>query len=394
MVVEDADKQNNIKEYTMQFTQEMILHSDSGYCMPFEERNGDVQMSLGYGKQKHPQTGETFFNHGVDFKVNNYLLSAVATGKVTGLGNDAVHGIYQVTRYGDYEVIYSHLSNVFANYGKEVKAGQVIAVSGRSLHIEVKYKGEELNPLEFLTMIYSNLKVMEQHGRPGAAPQFVTLDMDVRTAYDKDQEEIENLMMRFFPDYMTDMSKGIYVLPEHTELALRNIFTMSAMKHYFFETIPSMANPLGMGAKSIPIAERVQNLLIADFLNYLALRHQIFLSSMSAVEKKKAQDRAIATSGLVDPLAGLEIDVQSFDIPRLVSVYPDKSGIRWWTKAWFNNSEAGESAIEIERELAIKFINDNIEKDAWLEEYFPKQMEVYHNAIEQTREQILNQLNL
>ena len=378
----------------MQFTQEMMLQSDSGYCMPFEERNGDVQMSLGYGKQKHPQTGETFFNHGVDFKVNNYLLSAVATGKVTGLGNDAIHGIYQVTRYGDYEVIYSHLSNVFANYGKEVKAGQVIAVSGRSLHIEVKYKGEELNPLEFLTMIYSNLKVMEQHGRPGAAPQFVTLDMDVRTAYDKDQKEIEDLMMRFFPDYMTDMSKGIYVLPEHTELALRNIFTMSAMKHYFFETIPSMANPLGMGAKSIPIAERVQNLLIADFLNYLALRHQIFLSSMSAVEKKKAQDRAIATSGLVDPLAGLEIDVQSFDIPRLVSVYPDKSGIRWWTKAWFNNSEAGESAIEIERELAIKFINDNIEKDAWLEEYFPKQMEVYHNAIEQTREQILNQLNL
>lgn len=286
MVVEDADKQNNIKEYTMQFTQEMILHSDSGYCMPFEERNGDVQMSLGYGKQKHPQTGETFFNHGVDFKVNNYLLSAVATGKVTGLGNDAIHGIYQVTRYGDYEVIYSHLSNVFANYGKEVKAGQVIAVSGRSLHIEVKYKGEELNPLEFLTMIYSNLKVMEQHGRPGAAPQFVTLDMDVRTAYDKDQKEIEDLMMRFFPDYMTDMSKGFYVLPEHTELALRNIFTLSAMKHYFFETIPSMANPLGMGAKSIPIAERVQNLLIADFLNYLALRHQIFLSSMSAVEKK------------------------------------------------------------------------------------------------------------
>jgi hypothetical protein len=110
--------------------------------------------------------------------------------------------------------------------------------------------------------------------------------------------------------------------------------------------------------------------------------------------KKKAQDRAIATSGIVDPLADLDIDVQSFDIPRLVSVYPDKSGHRWWTKAWFNNSEKGEAAIEIERSLAIKFINDNIEKDEWLEEYFPKQMEVYHNAIEQTREQILNQLNL
>ena len=194
----------------MQYTQEMILRSDSGYCMPYEEKNRDVQMSLGYGKQKHPHTGESFFHHGVDFKANHYLLSAVATGKITGLGNDAVHGIYQVTRYGDYEVKYAHLSNVLANYGSEVKAGQVIAVSGQILHMEVKYKGEELNPLEFLTMIYSNLKVMEQNGQPGAVPQFVTLDMDVRTMYDKDSKEIENLMMRFFPDYMKDISLGAY----------------------------------------------------------------------------------------------------------------------------------------------------------------------------------------
>ena len=378
----------------MQFTHEMILQSDSGYCMPFEEKNKDVEMSLGYGKQKHPKTGEKFFHHGIDFDVKHYLLSAVATGKVSGLGNDAIHGIYQVIRYGNYEVTYSHLSNVFANYGQVVKAGQVVAVSADMLHMEVKYNGEEMNPLEFLTMIYGNLKTMEQQGQVGAVPQFVTIDMDVHTMYDKDEKEIEELMMRFFPDYMSDMSNGLYSIPEHTELALRNIFTMSAMKNYFYETLPSMANPLGMGARSIPLAEKVQNLLIADFLNYLALRHHVFLSTMSALEKKKAEDRAVASSGLIDPLAELEIDVQSFDIPRLVSVYPDKSGIRWWTKAWFNNSEAGEAAIEIDRMLAIKFINDNVDKDEWLEEYFPKQMEVYHHAIEQTKEQILNQLNL
>lgn len=273
----------------MQYTQEMILRSDSGYCMPYEEKGRDVQMSLGYGKQKHPHTGEPFFHHGVDFKANHYLLSAVATGKITGLGNDAVHGIYQVTRYGDYEVKYAHLSNVLANYGSEVKAGQVISVSGEILHMEVKYKGEELNPLEFLTMIYSNLKVMEQNGQPGAVPQFVTLDMDVRTMYDKDSKEIENLMMRFFPDYMKDISLGAYTLPEQTQFTLRNILSLSAMKNYFYETIPSMANPLGMGARSIPIAERVQNLLISDFLNYLALRHQIFLSSLSDYEKKSTR---------------------------------------------------------------------------------------------------------
>jgi len=29
----------------MKYTQEMMLHSDSGYCMPFEERDKDVEMT-------------------------------------------------------------------------------------------------------------------------------------------------------------------------------------------------------------------------------------------------------------------------------------------------------------------------------------------------------------
>ena len=50
--------------------------------------------------------------------------------------------------------------------------------------------------------------------------------------------------------------------------------------------------------------------------------------------------------------------------------------------------------MEIELQQAILFIHDRIEKDSWLEEYFPKQMEVYHHAIEQTKEQLLQQMNL
>ena len=62
----------------MKYTEEMILHSDSGYCMPFEEPQGkDVEMSLGYGEQVHPATGEKFFHHGIDFNVRCYMLSAV-----------------------------------------------------------------------------------------------------------------------------------------------------------------------------------------------------------------------------------------------------------------------------------------------------------------------------
>ena len=50
----------------MKYTEEMILHSDSGYCMPFAEPDGrDVAMSLGYGEQTHPESGEKFFHHGI-----------------------------------------------------------------------------------------------------------------------------------------------------------------------------------------------------------------------------------------------------------------------------------------------------------------------------------------
>ena len=51
----------------------------------------------------------------------------------------------------------------------------------------------------------------------------------------------------------------------------------------------------------------------------------------------------------------------------------------------------GKGAIEIERQIAVNFIRDLIGKDEWLEEYFPSQMEAYHNAINQTREQLLRQ---
>lgn len=81
--------------------------------------------------------------------------------------------------------------------------------------------------------------------------------------------------------------------------------------------------------------------------------------------------------------------MQSFDIQRIVSVYPDRDGIIWWTKAWFNGKQKGEKAIEISRQSAIDFINRNIIKDEWLEQFFPKQMENLHAALAQTREQVI-----
>lgn len=275
----------------MKYTEEMILHSESGYSMPFEEPQGkDVELSLGYGEQADPATGEKFFHHGIDFNIRCYMLSAIASGIVSGVGNDPAHGICQTIRYGEYEVTYGHLSNVFAQFGQRVKAGQTVALSGDRLHLEVRFKGEELNPIEFLTMLYGNIRAMRQAaGRDTAG--FSDLEMTLQTDYEKDKREIEELMLRFLPHYMEDLQRGAYTLPGHTEQSLRNIFTMGAMKEYFYERMPSMANPLGLGHKAMPLACKVQNLLIGDFLNYLALRHDVYLSTMGGDVKKNSMTK-------------------------------------------------------------------------------------------------------
>ncbi len=270
----------------MKYTEEMLLRSKSGYCMPFEEQDGrNVEVTLYYGEQKHPRTGKTFFHDGLDFSVKNYILCAVADGTVSGVGSDETRGIFQTIRYGKYEVTYRHLANVFVNFGEHVKAGHVVSLSSDMLHMEVRFDGEQMDPIDFITMLYGNVKAMEQRG--GQPLEFETFEMTMPTRYDKDQKEIEQLMLRWLPSYMEALYKGSYVVPERTEQSLRNIFSLAGTKNYFFERMPTVTNPLGIGQRSMPLACKVQNLLIGDFLNYLALRQNIFLSSLTPDVKKK-----------------------------------------------------------------------------------------------------------
>ena len=145
------------------YSEEMILRSHSGYCMPFEEAEGkNVEVTLFYGKQKHPVTGKTFWHDGIDFSASRYMLYAVADGTVSGVGSDAGRGIYQTIRYGKYEVTYRHLANVFVNFGETVKAGNVVSLSGDLMHMEVRFDGELMDPIDFITMLYGNVKALEQ----------------------------------------------------------------------------------------------------------------------------------------------------------------------------------------------------------------------------------------
>lgn len=259
----------------MNYNQNSNLISKSGYSMPFEEKNGRVEMLKPYGDG----------NHGVDFKTRNFLIAAMADGQVVGAMNDR-NGASLMLQHGDYLVTYSNLKTRFAQVDQKVKAGLVVGMASESLHIEVKYQDEEINPMEFLTMVYGNIKMLLQTGKI-ATPEFETIDMDVPTDFDDDKEEIEKLMLQWYPSYLADLAQGQYLLPSQTELSLRNIFSWAAVKQFFFRTIPHLGNPGGLDESSIPLACKAQNLLIGDFLNYLAIRHQIYLSTMGEGLKKK-----------------------------------------------------------------------------------------------------------
>ena len=264
----------------MNYTQNSNLISKSGYSMPFEEKNGRVEMLKPYGEDS-----EGKFNHGVDFKTRNFLIAAMADGQVVGAMNDR-NGASLMLQHGDYLVIYSNLKTRFAQVDQKVKAGLVVGMASESLHIEVKYQDDEINPMEFLTMVYGNIKMLLQTGKI-ATPEFETIDMDVPTDFDDDKEEIEKLLLQWYPSYLADLAQGQYLLPSQTELSLRNIFSWAAVKQFFFRTIPHLGNPGGLDESSIPLACKAQNLLIGDFLNYLAIRHQIYLSTMTDGLKKK-----------------------------------------------------------------------------------------------------------
>lgn len=137
-------------------------------------------------------------------------------------------------------------------------------------------------------MLYGNIQAMRQAG--GHEADYFS-GLKLKTDYDRDKREIEELMLRFLPHYMEDLRRGTYTLPRNTEQSLRHIFTVGAMKEYFYENMPSMANPLGLGHKALPLACKVQNLLIADFLHYLALRHDVYLSTAGSDIKKNSMTK-------------------------------------------------------------------------------------------------------
>ena len=279
----------------MKFSKDMLLESASGFVMPFPGHEGnDVQISLGYGEQTHPKTGEKFYHRGLDLVAYHVPLFAIGTGVVTAVGNDAIHGNFIICRYGKYEVLYGHNANSHVRYGQPVEAGLQIAVSGEFLHFEVLFDGRVIDPVEFLGMLYGNVMQLLSMGMD-IPPKFTDVGVKVTTDYESDWEEIQQMMLRYLPQYMDDLRTGMYEPSVTMTETLRNIFSSTSSQKYFFEQLPTIGNPLGLSGRGAPLARKVQNLLIHDFLSYMALRHHAYVSTWTPEQKKNWMVKILST---------------------------------------------------------------------------------------------------
>ena len=270
---------------------EKFLESPSGFMMPFSGNpTDDVEISLDYGTQIHPMTGVEFHHSGMDFVCPDKPLFAMASGTVVGLGNDPVHDNYINIRYGKYEVKYGHISEAYIPYGSPVTAGQQVAKSGQFLHLGVRFEGEEINPMDLLSIVYMNVIQLASMGIKGN-PQLVDFGIPVKTGYEKDEQHIVEMMLRYLPEYFSSITDGTYMPTSRFENQLRNVCGQAADRNYYFENVPTYGNPLGLSPRSAPLVGKLHSLLIGDFLAFMASRHQMYVPSWDEAQKKNLLNR-------------------------------------------------------------------------------------------------------
>lgn len=371
----------------MRYSKDMLLESSSGFMMPFELGKDDtVPVILDFGQQIHPNTGETFFHRGVDLALADAPLYALATGTVKGVGDEGLHGKFILISYGSYEVEYGHLSSYSVSYGDTVQAGEQLAKSGSFFHIGVRFQGKDLNPFEFLDMIYSNIKSLKTCKKTHT-PFMDDLGTIVPSSYDEDMEEIEKMMIRWLPNYYNEVNNKTYTPSSRVSEGIQLLLAEAAEENLYYEVYPTVSNPLGLSKRGINVASKMLDLMIEDFLAFVVLRHNIYIESWDKERRKSFSEGMVKDGLLVDPLQDLQADIRSYDIQREASIYFNTSGERVWTKSWFNGSEKGEPAIEITRDMAIKFKNNEITRDTWLGRYYPKQMQNVKRAVTEARMQ-------
>jgi murein DD-endopeptidase MepM/ murein hydrolase activator NlpD len=124
-------------------------------CPPLKK----LFLTSGFGYRLHPVTRKYAFHAGVDLRARSDTVFAIIAGTVT-VGYNNLLGVFLVIKDGDIQVIYGHLSMLFAFTGDKVTTAMPVGITGATgrvtgehLHFSIKYGNKYLDPLLFLTVL-------------------------------------------------------------------------------------------------------------------------------------------------------------------------------------------------------------------------------------------------
>ena len=117
------------------------------------------------GTRENPILHKEEIHDGLDIAVAEGTdVVAVKSGTVTEVRTSATYGkVLKYKTMDGYEIMYAHLSEVLVKKGEEIKQGQVVAKSGNTglstgphLHYGIYKDGKLLDPMEYVTLNWTN----------------------------------------------------------------------------------------------------------------------------------------------------------------------------------------------------------------------------------------------
>lgn len=129
-------------------------------------KNPNTHISMGFGVNEHPITGQWYVHKGIDFSTyrSGDPVIATASGQVVTVGYDSSYGNYIIIKHkhGIY-TRYAHLMYSIASKGQFVSQRDVIGYVGSTgistgphLHYEVYIGSSLVNPAQYINVKYSN----------------------------------------------------------------------------------------------------------------------------------------------------------------------------------------------------------------------------------------------
>ena len=168
---EEQDLQAKIDEYNNQVNQIEEEIKNLAVTASFGEdyRGGTMQWPIyghytitsNYGMRTHPITGVYKLHTGVDISATiGTDFTAIADGIVVKAEYNGAYGNMVVIDHGGgVQTLYAHGSQIIAQVGQEVKAGDIVLKVGSTgystgphAHFEVRINGSPVNPLDYVSI--------------------------------------------------------------------------------------------------------------------------------------------------------------------------------------------------------------------------------------------------